>query len=105
MLPGSELAGWVLEERKAYLQVPIRPDQRKFSVICLKCPVSLEPNFFVMVGRSFVLVSAVYNYNRRSAAINEIFMTLFKMVAFNFYDDKYGFEPLGSVKPRECTGS
>ena len=105
MLPGSELAGWVLEERKAYLQVPIRPDQRKFSVICLKCPVSLEPNFFVMVGRSFGLVSAVYNYNRRSAAINEIFMTLFKMVAFNFYDDKYGFEPLGSVKPRECTGS
>ena len=97
MMPGSEFAEWVLDERKAYRQVPIRPDHRKFSVVCLKCPASLEPDFFVMVGRSFGLVSAVYNYNRRSAALNEVLMTLFNMVAFNFYDDKYGFEPLGSV--------
>ena len=51
-----------------------------------------------MVGHSFGLVSAVYNYNRRSAAINEILQRLFNLVAFNFYDDKYGFEPLGSVE-------
>lgn len=43
-------------------------------------------------------MSAVYNYNRRSAAINEILLKLFNLVSFNFYDDKYGFEPLGSVE-------
>ena len=52
------------------------------------------PNFFIMVGHSFGLVSAVYNYNRRSAAINEFLVSLFGLVAFSFYDDKYGFEPL-----------
>ena len=97
-MPGAKFAGWVLDERKAYRQVAIRPDHRKFSVICIKSPVSLEPAFFVMVGHSFGLVSAVYNYNRRSAAINEILQRLFNLVAFNFYDDKYGFEPLGSVE-------
>ena len=40
-----------------------------------------------MVGHSFGLVFAVYNYNRRSAAITDI------VAAFNLYDDKYGFEP------------
>lgn len=95
--PDAELLGWVLDERKAYRQVAVRPDQRKFSVICLKSPSSGNPAFFVMVGHSFGLVSAVYNYNRRSAAINEILVSLFKLVAFSFYDDKYGFEPASSA--------
>ena len=98
LCPGSELAGWVLDERKAYRQVPIRPDHRMFSVIALKDPDSQQTAFFVMVGHSFGLVSAVYNYNRRSAAINEILTRLFGLVAFNFYDDKYGFEPLELVE-------
>ena len=96
--PWSSLAGWVLDERKAYRQVGILPSHRKFSVICLKCPESDRPNFFTMVGHSFGLVSAVYNYNRRSAAINEILVSLFGLVAFSFYDDKYGFEPLETIE-------
>ena len=92
--PGVKLAGWVLDERKAYRQVAVRPDHRKFSVICLKNPKTGAPNFFIMIGHSFGLVSAVYNYNRRSAAINEFLVSLFGLVAFSFYDDKYGFEPL-----------
>ena len=95
--PERDLQGWVLDERKAYRQIAVRPDQRKFSVICLKSPCSGNPEFFVMVGHSFGLVSAVYNYNRRSAAINEILVSLFKLVAFSFYDDKYGFEPAVSA--------
>ena len=90
---GLELKGWALDERKAYRQIALRPDHRKFSVICLKNPESGHPEFFIMVGHSFGLVSAVYNYNRRSAAINEILVKLFGLVAFSFYDDKYGFEP------------
>ena len=91
--PDEGLTGWVLDERKAYRQVAVQPEHRKFSVICLKNPRSGKPNFFVMVGHSFGLVSAVYNYNRRSAAINEVLVNLFGLVAFSFYDDKYGFEP------------
>ena len=98
VVPDQELAGWVLvDERKAYRQVAVLPDQRKFSVICLKDPVSASPKFFVMIGHSFGLVSAVYNYNRRSAAISEFFVSLFGLVAFSFYDDKYGFEPLSTA--------
>lgn len=95
--PWGALAGWVLDERKAYRQVGILPSHRKFSVICLKNPLVDRPAFFVMVGHSFGLVSAVYNYNRRSAAINEVLVSLFGLVAFSFYDDKYGFEPLETV--------
>ena len=47
------LAGWVLDERKAYRQLPIRPDHRKFSVICLKDPQDGVPKYFVMIGHSF----------------------------------------------------
>ena len=89
----ESIGGWVLDERKAYRQVAIRPDHRMFSVICLKDLSDGVPKFFIMVGHSFGLVSAVYNYDRRSAAINEILVSLFKLVAFSFYDDKYGFEP------------
>ena len=92
MAPLEKLTGWVLDERKAYRQIAVKPDQRKFSVICLKDPKCDRPAFFVMIGHSFGLVSAVYNYNRRSAAINEILVKLFKLVAFSFHDDKYGFE-------------
>ena len=92
MLPEEKLMGWVLDERKAYRQVAVQPSHRKFTVICLKDPTTDRPAFFVMVGHSFGLVSAVYNYNRRSAAINEILVSVFGLVAFSFYDDKYGFE-------------
>lgn len=51
-----------------------------------------------MVGHSFGLVSSVYNYNRRSAAITDILRRIFFVAAFNFYDDKYGFEPEHTVK-------
>ena len=70
----------------------MKVDHRRFSVICLKDPDDHRPKYFVMIGHSFGLVSAVYNYNRRSAAINDIFEVIFGMIAFNFYDDKYGFE-------------
>lgn len=90
---GSNIQGWVLDERKAYRQIAVRPDQRKWSVIALKQPSSGKVAFFVMIGHSFGLVAAVYNYNRRSAAITDILRRLFFVAAFNFYDDKYGFEP------------
>ena len=96
-LPDKALRGWVLDERRAYRQVPISPGHRKWSVVALKDPGTGKVAFFVMVGHSFGLVSAVYNYNRRSAAITDILRRVFSVAAFNFYDDKYGFEPEDTV--------
>ena len=89
---GCPIEGWVLDEKKAYRQIPIKPDHRRFSVICFKNPKNHALNFFVMIGHSFGLVAAVYNYNRRSALIDEILRRLFGLVSFCYYDDKYGFE-------------
>ena len=89
---GCPIEGWVLDEKKAYRQIPIKPDQRRFSVICFKNPKNHALNFFVMIGHSFGLVAAVYNYNRRSALIDEILRRLFGLVSFCYYDDKYGCE-------------
>ena len=50
-----------------------------------------------MIGHSFGLVSAVYNYNRRSALLDEILRNVFGLVSFNFYDDKFGFETSESI--------
>ena len=91
-LVDRQLAAWVLDERKAYRQIAILPDHQKFSVLCLKDPYDAKAKFFVMIGHSFGLVSSVYNYNRRSSAINEILEKIFSLVAFNFYDEKYLFE-------------
>ena len=87
------------ERKKAYRQVVISPAHRKFSVICLKGPEKGRVAFFLMIGHSFGLVSAVYNYNHRSAAINEIMVRLFNLVAFSFYDGKYGFETVLTALP------
>ena len=90
-------AGWVLDERKAYRQIAILPDHRKFSVNCLKDLPDSKAKIFVMIGQSYGLVPSVYDYNRRSSAINEILEEIFSLVAFNFYDDKYGFEPKDTI--------
>ncbi|OLP88302.1 hypothetical protein AK812_SmicGene30386 [Symbiodinium microadriaticum] len=79
-LPDKPLRGWVLDERRAYRQVPISPGHRKWSVVALKDPSTGKVAFFVMVGHSFGLVSAVYNYNRRSAAITDILRRVFSVV-------------------------
>eukprot|EP00971_Amphidinium_carterae_P123595 2447686-Amphidinium_carterae.1 len=50
--------------------------------------------YFVMIAHSFGLTAAVYNFNRRSALLNDVLVRVFKLVALCFYDDKYGFEPL-----------
>ena len=83
----------------SYRQIAILPDHRKFSVICLKDPQDSKAKCFVMIGHSFGLVSSVYNYNRRLSAINEILEKIFSLVAFSFYDDKYGFEPKDTIDP------
>ena len=90
--PVSGLAAWVLDEKDAYRQIPVRPDQRRFSVVVAKDPSTGSPAFFIMVAHSFGLLNAVYNYNRRSAMLDEIMVKIFLMVSRFFYDDKFGLE-------------
>ena len=93
-----KIRAWVLDERKAYRQIGIRPDQRKYSVVAFKHFETGKIAYFIMIGHSFGLVSAVYNYNRRSALIDEILRSIFGLVCFNFYDDKFGFEPEDTIE-------
>jgi hypothetical protein len=94
---GGPVGGWVLDEAKAYRQIGVAPQHRKFAVIVLLEPQSARLAFFVMIGHSFGWVSSVYNYNRRSRLLNEILMAEFALLANFFYDDKFGFEPLPLV--------
>ncbi|MEE3326727.1 MAG: hypothetical protein VX252_05305 [Myxococcota bacterium] len=87
------LRAWILDEKDAYRQIPVRPDHRKFSVIVVRHPDGGDKvAFFVMIGHSFGLISAVYNYNRRSAILNEILNKIFEVPACFYYDDKFGIE-------------
>ena len=71
--PSHDLKAWILDEKDAYRQIPVQPEQRKFAVIVVRHPDGGKKiGFFIMIGHSFGLISAVYNYNRRSAILNEI---------------------------------
>ena len=56
---GCPIEGWVLDEGKAYRQIPSKPDHRRFSVICFKNPQNHAMTYFVMIGHSCGLVAAV----------------------------------------------
>ena len=82
----------MLDEADAYRQIGVSPGHRKYSVIAIKNPDTKKVNYFVMIGHSFGVVAAVYNYNRRSALVNDILRRVFAVPANCFYDDKFGFE-------------
>jgi hypothetical protein len=96
--PSPKMWGWVLDEKDAYRQIGVSPVHRKYSVIVMKNPKTKKVNFWIMIGHSFGIVSAVYNYIRRSALINDFLRRTFKVLASFFYDDKFGFEPADSCK-------
>ena len=99
-LGSAELAGWVLDEARAYRQIPIAPRHRKYAVIAVVEPATNDPAFFVMIGHSFGLVAAVYNFNRRAALITDFLQKCFMVAARNYYDDKFGFTSMAAA-PQE----
>ena len=58
----GRLAAWVLDETRAYRQIPILPAHPKYSVVAVFDPLRKRVAFFVMVGHSFGVLAAVYNY-------------------------------------------
>ena len=93
-----DLAGWALDERRAYRQIGIKVGHRRWSVIIIIDYRSGRVTFWVMIGHSFGLTASVYNYNRRSRIINEILLKEFGIVASYFYDDKFGIELEATVR-------
>ena len=49
-----------------------------------------------MVGHSFGLMAAVYNFNRHSAGVNILFAA--GLVSQAYYDDHFGFSSLNLVE-------
>jgi len=80
----QRLASWVLDEKKAYRQIPVLPEHRSYSIIALREPSSGRVALFVMIGHSFGLVAAVYNFNRRAALLDQILINVFGLVSFCF---------------------
>ena len=91
----------ILDESDAYRQIPVRPDHRKYAVIVVRCPKG-GVKFFIMIGHSFGLISAVYNYNRRSAMLDEILMKIFDVPASFYYDDKFGIETQETIETADA---
>ena len=89
-LRGAPLAGWSVDEEKAFRQIAILPEDRKVAIIALCKPSTGKVSFFVMLGHPFGLTSSVFNYCRRSFALTSIVVRLFRMIAFGYYDDRFG---------------
>ncbi len=101
-----DLGAWALDELKAYRQIPVQGDQRKFSVIAVVNP-NKDPNtgigepkveYFVLNGHAFGFTNAVYNYNRRPWAVGEILRRLFRIPTDHYYDDRWAFEPMATIQ-------
>ena len=91
MAGGRRLAAWLADEAKAYRQVPVRPEDRHFSVVAVFDVDTSRVAYFVLVGHAFGLVSAVYNYNWRALAVSLFFLRVCFLLVSNYYDDRYAF--------------
>ena len=91
MAGGRRLAAWLADEAKAYRQVPVRPEDRHFSVVAVFDVDTSRVAYFVLVGHAFGLVSAVYNCNRRALAVSLFFLRVCFLLVSNHYDDRYAF--------------
>ena len=69
---GADLSAWVLDESKAYRQVGVRPDHRRYCVFVTYDPDRGRLAWFILIGHAFGLTAAVYNYNRRAALLTSI---------------------------------
>ena len=93
-----EVGGWVVDEAKAYRQLAVKAEHRRYSVVALWDPQGERVAYFMMVGHSFGLVAAVYNYNRRATLVSAILLRVFKVATASYYDDRYGFSQLELIE-------
>ena len=93
-----QLGAFAIDEFKAYRQIPLAPDQRRFSVIAVVNPAKSTSEYFVMNGHIFGAINAVYNYNRRPLAVQAILEKCFWIVTDHYYDDRWVIEPMETIE-------
>lgn len=86
----SDVGAWIVDESKAFRQVPVLPADRKMSVIAVYSPTEQKVGYAVMRGHPFGLTPSVYNFNRRAGVLTQIVLQLFSILARNYYDDRFG---------------
>ena len=55
-----------------------------------------------MFGHPFGLTSSVFNYCRRSLDLTNILVRIFHMVAFGFFDDRFGVTRAALAEQEGC---
>ena len=98
--PECPLSGWVIDEKKAFRQVPVLPSHRHLAV-GENAPEKGAVGHFIMLSHPFGLTASVMNFNRRAHASTWVLARLSKMLTLNFYDDHFGFTK-ESLVHEEC---
>ena len=73
-----------------------RPDHKKLAVIAVRQSGG-GIRFFVMIGHSFGLISAIYNYNKRSALVDDMLRHVFEVASNFYFDDEFGLETQDTI--------
>ena len=92
------LGSWVVDEKSAFRQVPVRPDHRRVAIIALGCPSTGKVAYFVVAGHPFGLLASVFNFNRREAILTAFLVKEFKLVSMSYHDDRFGVTTLQLAK-------
>ena len=72
--PRDDVVAWVLDESKAYRQIAVRQDHRRYTVMASTDPSRPQVGYFVLLVHPFGLSAAFFNYNRRAALLTHFFV-------------------------------
>ena len=86
----GKLGAWIVNEKSAFRQLPVAPESRAVAVVALCAPDTGRVGYFVMYGHPFGLFPSVYNYNRRARALTMMLVQDLRMIARNYFDDRFG---------------
>ena len=88
----TDLRGWAIDEMKAYRQIPVRPEHRRYAIVAVMNPDDHKIYYFRMLGHSFGFTAAVYSYNRRPMLVQSLLQELFSIHTAHYYDDRWAIE-------------
>ena len=86
----GKLGAWIVDEKSAFRQLPVAPESRAVAVVALCAPDTGRIAYFVMYGHPFGLSPSVYNYNRRARALTMMLVQDLRIIARNYFDDRFG---------------
>ena len=93
---GVHLLGKTLDLASAYKQLGCRPDTKFNRVLVVWCPERKAPAFFVSTALMFGATSAVFSFNRCSASLWHLAVTMGSVCCTVYFDDFPCAEPAAS---------